>query len=98
MTPLHWRRIQTRALFYIAGGPLASLVIAGVATFAFLAAPEAPWREAWPFLQSAMAVAWAQALLNLVPLSAAGYSDFAFLRQLKQPGWCQQFFSDRPVR
>ena len=93
MIPLHLRHIQTRALFYIAGGPAGSLLLAFLATLAFLTAPRAPWRDAWPFLQSVMAVSWAQALLNLLPVRAAGYSDCALLRQLRHRDWCEQFFS-----
>jgi hypothetical protein len=77
------RNVRSRHVFMIAGGPAGSLVVALGATVLALSAAGNFWRPAWTLLAMTSAIAWTEAVVNLIPHNPSGlYSDGAQVYQL----------------
>jgi hypothetical protein len=84
--------IRGREAFMIAGGPVASLVMAACATVATLSAKGHAWEPYWALLSMIAAMGWSAFAVNLIPLkTAANYSDGAQLYQIISGGEWAQF-------
>ncbi|HXR15150.1 MAG TPA: M50 family metallopeptidase [Terriglobales bacterium] len=81
--PLHLRDLRRRMALEVAGGPVASLLTAGIAMRVLLMMPGSAWVMWWKVTAVIAAISIAEVVINLIPVaSAAGFSDGAVLVQL----------------
>jgi len=81
--PVDLQNLRRRMAVEIAGGPVASLLTAALATGALLLMPGSGWAVWWQIPAIVAAMSICGFLINLLPIaSAAGYSDGALLVQL----------------
>jgi hypothetical protein len=87
MIPRSPGRIRDRAMFMIAGGPLASLLAGAVAGILLAYSPQAAWTGYWEFLSITAVISGTAFVTNLIPIaSGVAYSDGARLWQLYRGG------------
>ncbi|MDX1981226.1 MAG: M50 family metallopeptidase [Bryobacteraceae bacterium] len=87
MVPRSAGRIRDRAMFMIAGGPLASLLLGTVAGLMLALSPDAWWIEQWELLAITSVISTTAFITNLIPIAAGvAYSDGARLWQLYRGG------------
>jgi hypothetical protein len=85
--PLVLGNLRGRLMMQIAGGPIASLLTALVAFSALLAVPGTAWEQWWKLAAVCAALSGAASIVNSIPFAmAAGFSDGALIRQLRQGG------------
>ncbi len=97
MAPTRLTNVRGRAAFFALGGPVASLVLAGVSCLAALTTKGHAWESSWPVLSMMASIASVDFLVNLIPQKPeAHYSDGARIYQLVTNGpWAhvEQAFS-----
>ena len=97
MAPTRLRNVRGRSAFFTFGGPVASLVLAGVSCIAALTAKGHFWEGSWTLLSIIATVASVDFMVNLIPQRPeAQYSDGARIYQLVTNGpWAhvEQAFS-----
>jgi tetratricopeptide (TPR) repeat protein len=87
MAPTRLTNVRGRTAFFALGGPVASLVLAGVSCIAALTAKGHVWESSWGLLSMMASIAWVDFLVNLVPQKPeAHYSDGARIYQLVTNG------------
>jgi hypothetical protein len=88
--PTRPERIREGALFIIAGGPVASLLVGLTSGLLLISSPGAVWERAWTLLAALAVICLGDSVLNLLPIGLAqSYSDGARLWQLSRRGpWC----------
>jgi Peptidase family M50 len=85
--PLHLKRLRPRMAFEIAGGPVASLIMAVLAFLVLLLMPGSAYAAWWKVPAVIAAISAGATVLNLIPFRfAAGVSDGALLVQLFRGG------------
>jgi hypothetical protein len=85
--PLVLKDLRTRMMMHIAGGPVASLLTALIAFSALLALPGTAWEPWWKLAAVCAGLSATAAIVNAIPFAmAAGFSDGALIRQLRQGG------------
>jgi hypothetical protein len=97
MAPTRLTNVRGRSAFFTFGGPVASLVLAGVSCIAALTAQAHVWEGYWTLLSMIATIASADFVVNLIPQKPeAQYSDGARIYQLVTNGpWAhvEQAFS-----
>jgi hypothetical protein len=87
MAPTLAEGIRERAMFFVAGGPVASALLGLLAASMLLHAPGSPWRHHWYFIGLLACWGLCDFLSNLLPVATAiGYSDGARLWQFWRRG------------
>jgi hypothetical protein len=87
MAPTRLTNVRGRSAFFTFGGPVASLVLAGVSCIATLTAKGHFWQGAWTLFSLIAMVASADFVINLIPQKPeANYSDGARIYQLVTNG------------
>jgi hypothetical protein len=87
MAPTRLINVRGRSAFFTFGGPVASLVLAGVSCIATLTAKGHLWEGAWTLCSLIAMVASADFVVNLIPQKPeANYSDGARIYQLVTNG------------
>ena len=97
MAPTRLTNVRGRSAFFTFGGPVASLVLAGVSCIAALTAKSHFWEGSWTLLSLIATVASVDFMVNLIPQKPeTNYSDGARIYQLVAYGpWAhvEQAFS-----
>ncbi|HEX4593743.1 MAG TPA: M50 family metallopeptidase [Bryobacteraceae bacterium] len=97
MAPTRLANVRGCSAFFTLGGPVASLVLAGVACIAALTAKGHFWQGAWSLLSLVATIASVDFVVNLIPQKPeTNYSDGARIYQLVTNGpWAhvEQAFS-----
>lgn len=91
MAPTKVRNLPSQNVLMMAGGPLASLVLAGLATVVTLTAKGSPWEPMWEFWSLVATLAFLGFAANLIPKATlredgGGYSDGAQIYQIVSGG------------
>jgi len=91
MAPTRLTNVRGRSAFFTFGGPVASLVLAGIGCIATLAAKGHFWEGSWTLLSIIATIASLDFMVNLIPQKPeAQYSDGARIYQLVTNGpWAQ---------
>jgi hypothetical protein len=83
MAPTRLSNVRGRSAFFTFGGPVASLVLAGISCVAALTAKDHFWEGSWTLLSLIATVASMDFMVNLIPQKPeANYSDGARIYQL----------------
>jgi hypothetical protein len=97
MAPTRLTNVRGRSAFFTLGGPVASLVLAGVGCIACLTAKGHFWEGSWSLLSMIATIGSVDFMVNLIPQKPeANYSDGARIYQLVTNGpWAhvEQAFS-----
>jgi hypothetical protein len=91
MAPTRLTNVRGRSAFFTFGGPVASLVLAGLGCIATLTAKGHWWEDGWTLLSIIATIASVDFIVNLIPQKPeTNYSDGARIYQLVTNGpWAQ---------